>query len=258
MRRLVDSIYAAWLRYRARKASVKLDWTNPAVASVQVAIQEDQKSFTKPVPYVIGFDSVVFANAWLWNQLPDMRCVAVPGSTVEAALKLAQEIVNYFPVDFDAPDNAALQEAVERLGRNPYAVASMTGNALLRAIRRRGKLLIHIGGNDIAMGRPFDKILNDLQKLVAVFESVGIQVGWLEILPLGNTQQNAALTVSCLRFIELVRAAKFVEVVRLRFMLAGPDGFIRSEWDGPDHLHPNALGVQGWFPVIWNWFYNKK
>ena len=119
---------------------------------------------------------------------------------------------------------------------------------------RPKKVLLHICGNDVNMNaRPATEIMADLKTLVWEIEMTGCEVAWAEILPLGKAL--AEVDERCRSFNRMVKDGGFVTVLPTRAFLAGPDGFIKPELEGVDHLHPNVLAIKAWLPMISKFFF---
>lgn len=220
MKKLFQKIYlwfyTRWIKRKASKYKISPVMPIDLVAAQAGKFAFDSlyvNKFAGTADNIMAGDSVAFEYFWIWNQLPNMKCVALPGTTLPEAIGAVGAMLAYKPK----------------------------------------KVLLHIGGNDIMGNVSPNIILWNLAALVKAYRSAKVQVGWCEIVPVGAALGD--VNQRCIAVCDAIRQSQICEVVGVRAFLEGPDRFIKAEYEGPDHIHPNVLGAQGWVPPVVEWFY---
>lgn len=124
------------------------------------------------------------------------------------------------------------------------------------AIYKPKTVITHICGNDTWGNRPLDLVLLDLRDYVNLLKASGVQhIGWMEILPLGykpTDSWNKLNFEKIPHFNAMVEAAAFCDYIPLRKYLAGPNGWVRPEYNCGDAVHINEEGYRKGFMPAFN------
>ena len=127
------------------------------------------------------------------------------------------------------------------------------------------KVLLHISGNDFLGKKNPDDILNNMKLIYKKLKDGGVEkIGWVETLPLGNSNTAVLLARPDLMEINLIKIPQFIlkvrqlglfDVVEIRKKLQKNDGFIQDKYNAGDNIHCNALAYEEvWVPIIKEWF----
>lgn len=177
----------------------------------------------KKFDFLTTGDSVMFAGRFHWIRFPSTTDRSIPGDTIDNFSK--RTVAN-----------------IARFGPRVVYV-HIGGNDILEAIVK-GKFSVEFAA-DLS-----NRIFATLKEIKA-FPSVQ-KVVWEEILPLGRQHpeaNSAAIVVNTIMKAKARAMPHVFEVLPIRDVLAGPDGFILDRYSGEDGIHINMLAYdEAWYP----------
>ncbi len=106
-------------------------------------------------------------------------------------------------------------------------------------------IVLHVGGNDVHVGKTAEQVLADFKTFVARVRAAqpDVPIAYTSITPSPGRWDEAAVRMKANALVkEYVRSGRNLHFIDLWDAFLGPDGKPREDLYGPDRIHPNHDG----------------